>query len=101
MINELRSAGYGYSFPVVTGKDISKVWDLRKAGLGVLANMKGDPKPVSLIEDTAIRVEQMPEYIADFEKMLSYVCKELFIMRISGQGNFTSGLCLTLKTLQM
>ncbi len=76
MVNELKSAGYGYSYPIVRGKDISKVWDLRKAGLGVLTNMKGDSKPVSLIEDTAIRVEQMPEYIADFEKMLSAYGKE-------------------------
>jgi FAD/FMN-containing dehydrogenase len=71
MVNDLKSNGFGYAFPVVRGIDISKVWDLRKAGLGVLANMKGDPKPVSLIEDTAINVRQMPEYIADFEKMIS------------------------------
>ena len=57
MIKELKSAGYGYSFPVIKGKDISKVWELRKAGLGILANMKGDPKPVALIEDTAVSVE--------------------------------------------
>ena len=56
LIEALKSAGYGYSYPVVKGKDISKVWELRKAGLGVLANMKGDPKPVTLIEDTAIGV---------------------------------------------
>ena len=41
---ELKAAGYGYAYPVVKGKDISKVWDLRKAGLGVLSNMKGDRK---------------------------------------------------------
>ena len=70
MIRELKSAGYGYSYPVVKGKDISKVWDLRKAGLGVLANMKGDPKPVTLIEDTAVNVEQLPDYMDDIEKML-------------------------------
>ncbi len=34
MINELKSAGYGYAFPIVTGKDIAKVWALRKAGSG-------------------------------------------------------------------
>ncbi len=39
----MKAAGYGYAYPVVRGKDISKVWDLRKAGLGVLSNMKGDP----------------------------------------------------------
>jgi FAD/FMN-containing dehydrogenase/Fe-S oxidoreductase len=97
MINELKSAGYGYSFPIVTGKDIPKVWDLRKAGLGVLANMKGDPKPVSLIEDTAIRVEQMPEYIADFEKMLSAYGKESVYHAHIGTGELHIRPVLNLK----
>jgi len=97
MIYELKSAGYGYSFPIVTGKDISKVWDLRKAGLGVLANMKGDPKPVSLIEDTAIRVEMMPEYIADFEKMLSSYGKEVVYHAHIGTGELHIRPVLNLK----
>ena len=63
LISELKSAGYGYSYPVIRGKDISKVWDLRKAGLGILANMKGDPKPVAVIEDTAVSPEQLPDYM--------------------------------------
>lgn len=54
----------------VYGKDISRVWDLRKAGLGVLSGMKGDAKPVGVIEDTAVAPERMPAYIADFKKML-------------------------------
>jgi FAD/FMN-containing dehydrogenase/Fe-S oxidoreductase len=97
MINEMKSAGYGYSFPIVTGNDIPKVWDLRKAGLGVLANMKGDPKPVSLIEDTAIRVEHMPEYIADFEKMLSAYGKEVVYHAHIGTGELHIRPVLNLK----
>ena len=54
----------------VYGKDISRVWDLRKAGLGVLSSMKGDAKPVGVIEDTAVAPERMPAYIADFKQML-------------------------------
>ena len=54
----------------VYGKDISRVWDLRKAGLGVLGSMKGDAKPVGVIEDTAVAPERMPAYIADFKQML-------------------------------
>ncbi len=66
----MRGAGYGYHFPLITGKDIAKVWDLRKAGLGVLNNMAGDAKPASVIEDTAINPEVLPEYIADINRML-------------------------------
>jgi len=97
MVNDLKSAGYGYAFPVVRGKDISRVWDLRKAGLGVLANMKGDPKPVSLIEDTAINVRQMPEYIADFEKMLSAYGKEVVYHAHIGTGELHIRPVLNLK----
>jgi FAD/FMN-containing dehydrogenase/Fe-S oxidoreductase len=97
MINELKSAGYGYSFPVIKGKDISKVWDLRKAGLGILANMKGDPKPVALIEDTAINVQQFPEYIVDIEKMLAKYGKEAVFHAHIGSGELHLRPILDLK----
>ncbi len=66
----MKEAGYGYYFPLITGEDMNKVWALRKAGLGVLSNMKGDAKPVSVIEDTAILPEDLPAYIAEFRQIL-------------------------------
>lgn len=97
MILELKSAHFGCAYPVVKGKDIAKVWDLRKAGLGVLANMKGDPKPVSLIEDTAVNVEKLPEYIKDFEKMLSSYGKEVVYHAHIGTGELHIRPILNLK----
>lgn len=97
MTDDLQSGGYGYAFPVVKGKDISRVWELRKAGLGVLANMKGDPKPVSLIEDTAVNVEQLPAYIADFEKLLSSYGKEVVYHAHVGTGELHIRPILNLK----
>ncbi len=70
MEDEMRSAGYGYHFPMITGSDIPKVWDLRKAGLGILYNMPGDKKPVPVIEDTAVHPEVLPAYMADFGKLI-------------------------------
>lgn len=70
MEKEMRAAGYGFHFPFITGNDIKKVWDLRKAGLGVLSNYPGDCKPVSLIEDTAVNPKQLPAYIDEIESML-------------------------------
>ncbi len=67
---ELRKAGLGYHYPLVTGPDIPKVWALRKSGLGVLSNIPGDAKPVSLIEDTAVRPELLPDYIRDIKKIM-------------------------------
>jgi FAD/FMN-containing dehydrogenase/Fe-S oxidoreductase len=97
MIKELKSAGYGFSYPIVKGKDISKVWDLRKAGLGVLANMKGDAKPVALIEDTAINVEQLPAYIDDIEKMLASHGKDAVFHAHIGSGELHLRPILDLK----
>ena len=33
-------------------KDQRKVWDFRKAGLGLLMNIPGDAKPIPFVEDT-------------------------------------------------
>ena len=54
----------------VYGADVSKVWNLRKAGLGILGSMKGDAKPMGVIEDTAVAASRMPAYMKDFRQLL-------------------------------
>ncbi len=71
MEKEMREAGYGYHFPVLFGEDIKKVWTLRKAGLGLLSNLPGDEKAVAVIEDTAVDVNDLPEFILEFNEILS------------------------------
>jgi FAD/FMN-containing dehydrogenase/Fe-S oxidoreductase len=97
LIRSLKASGYGYAYPIVKGKDISKVWDLRKAGLGVLANMKGDPKPVTVMEDTAVNVELLPEYMDDIEKMLLKFNKEAVFHAHIGTGELHIRPILNLK----
>ena len=70
MKKEMMEASFGYHFPIIFGQDIQKVWELRKAGLGVLSNMPGDAKPVAVIEDTAVKPAHLPEYMDDFSKLL-------------------------------
>lgn len=67
---DLNESGLVYHSSFVFGKDISKVWELRKAGLGLLSSISGDAKPVSVIEDTAVTPERLPDYMADFSEML-------------------------------
>lgn len=38
------------------------VWEVRKSGLNIMMSMKGDGKPVSFIEDCAVRLEDLAEY---------------------------------------
>jgi FAD/FMN-containing dehydrogenase/Fe-S oxidoreductase len=66
----LRSKNLGYHFPVVSGSDVNKVWTLRKAGLGLLSNIPGDAKAVAVIEDTAVDVKDLPEFIEEFNHIL-------------------------------
>lgn len=68
---EFKANDLGYHFPMVTGADkIARVWDLRKSALGVLSNMAGDAKPVSLIEDTSVTPEVLYDYIAEFKELM-------------------------------
>ncbi|MGR3811539.1 FAD-binding and (Fe-S)-binding domain-containing protein [Jiulongibacter sp. NS-SX5] len=68
---EMRAAGYGYHFPLLFGDDIKKIWTLRKAGLGLLSNLPGDEKAVPVIEDTAVDVNDLPEFIKEFNETLA------------------------------
>ena len=67
---DMRAAGLGYHFPVLFGADTKKIWTLRKAGLGLLSNLPGDEKAVPVIEDTAVDVNDLPNYIRDFNEIL-------------------------------
>ncbi|HEX5152399.1 MAG TPA: FAD-linked oxidase C-terminal domain-containing protein [Parafilimonas sp.] len=67
---EMRAAGLGYYFPLLFGADTNKIWTLRKAGLGLLANLPGDDKAVPVIEDTAVDVNDLPDFIAEFNVIL-------------------------------
>ncbi|MCC2668727.1 MAG: linked oxidase domain protein, partial [Armatimonadetes bacterium] len=63
----LVDAGHGYAHARLIGAaDQKKVWAVRNAGLGLLMGMKGDAKPAGFVEDTAVPVEVLAEYISDF-----------------------------------
>lgn len=68
--SHFESENVGYHFPAIYGNDIKKIWDLRKAGLGLLANIPGDRKAVAVVEDTAVAVEDLPAFIHEFSSMM-------------------------------
>ena len=58
-------AELGFPDAVVEALDAdfqTAVWEVRKAGLNIMMSMKGDGKPVSFIEDCAVRLEDLAEY---------------------------------------
>lgn len=97
MEKELHAKGYGYAFPRIWDDDIPKVWNLRKAGVGVLSNMVGDAKPVSLLEDTAVSVHLLPQYMHEFDMMLAKYKKECVYHAHIGTGELHLRPVLNLK----
>lgn len=93
-----KEAGLGNYFRLVEGADVKRVWDLRKAGLGLLSNVPGDPKAAPVIEDTAVDVEDLPAYIAEFNEVLKKY--DLFCVHYAhaGSGELHLRPVLDLKT---
>ena len=64
-----RNLGYSY-IEAFSPQDKKMMWDLRKAGLGLLMGMKGDAKPNPGVEDTCVPVEVLPEYVRRVEALM-------------------------------
>ncbi|MDX1640628.1 MAG: FAD-linked oxidase C-terminal domain-containing protein [Balneolaceae bacterium] len=61
----------GYAHPILTDNEkMQRVWNLRKAGLGLLMGLGSDSRSPTFVEDTAVRVEDLPEYVKDFQQIL-------------------------------
>jgi FAD/FMN-containing dehydrogenase/Fe-S oxidoreductase len=70
LTNDWKNAAMGYAAPVLWGADGNKVWELRRAGQGLMSNVVGDAKPREVVEDTAVDVRDLPNYIAEFDELL-------------------------------
>jgi FAD/FMN-containing dehydrogenase/Fe-S oxidoreductase len=53
--------------PAYDSKIQNNVWTVRKVGLGLLMSIKGDHKPIPFIEDAAVPVEHLSEYVTKVE----------------------------------
>ncbi|MGQ1888815.1 FAD-binding and (Fe-S)-binding domain-containing protein [Thermophagus sp. OGC60D27] len=98
LTDALKQAGLGYHFPLVTGSDIKRVWSLRKAALGVLFTTPGDAKPVAVIEDTSVAVEDLPDYVADVKRMLQAFNTTCVFYGHAGSGELHLRPVINLKT---
>ena len=97
LIEELEKNNLGYHHPKVYGKDIGKVHYLRKAGLGLLGNMIGDKKAVACIEDTAVALEDLPNYIEEFTKIMEKYQQNAVYYAHAGAGELHLRPILNLK----
>jgi len=58
--------GHQHRDPLIIVKDLrqqANVWYVRKVALGILLSIRGDAKPINFIEDAAVPVEHLAEYV--------------------------------------
>jgi FAD/FMN-containing dehydrogenase/Fe-S oxidoreductase len=60
-----------YDCSEVFHPESANIWKLRKAGLGLLANIPGDKKAVAVIEDTAVHIDDLSNYIKEFTAVMA------------------------------
>ncbi|MCI0401713.1 MAG: FAD-binding protein [Gammaproteobacteria bacterium] len=65
-----RGAGLGYAYAVLHPPDVDRVWELRRAALGLLMGMPGERKAVTGIEDTAVAVSDLPTYLREVRALM-------------------------------
>ncbi|HWK58537.1 MAG TPA: FAD-linked oxidase C-terminal domain-containing protein [Parapedobacter sp.] len=95
---ELIGEGLGYAHPLITGPDTNLVWDVRKAGLGLIRNLPGDIQPVNLIEDCAVAPEDLPAYIEDLQHILRHHGLDASYYAHAGAGELHVEPLINLKT---
>ncbi|WP_020596513.1 FAD-binding and (Fe-S)-binding domain-containing protein [Spirosoma panaciterrae] len=100
MIAEMQEAEMGYHYPLLFGEDTKKIWALRKAGLGLLGNLPGDEKAVAVIEDTAVDVHDLPDYIRDFNEIMHQHNMHSVYYAHAGSGELHLRPIINLKTAE-
>ncbi len=72
-IEKLKNHIKGQGVPVTNIKEVislqhqQNVWNVRKVALGLMMSIKGDLKPIPFIEDAAVPVEHLADYVTKIE----------------------------------
>ncbi|MCB0603012.1 MAG: FAD-binding protein [Saprospiraceae bacterium] len=93
----LKEHHFGFAYPLVTGKDIHRVMSLRQAGLGILSNIPGKKKAVACIEDTAVAITDLKDYIRDFSELMASFHQQSIYYAHAGDGEIHLRPVLDLK----
>lgn len=78
--------------------DIERIWEYRKAGLGVLSNLPGDAKPVACVEDTAVALEELPDFVAEMQEIFQKYHQNAVFYAHAGAGELHVRPILNLKS---
>ncbi len=97
LLQSITASGNSYAQPVLSGPDINKAIELRKAGLGLLGNMVGDRKAVACIEDTAVALEDLSGFISEFTDIMDSYNQKAVYYAHAGAGELHLRPILNLK----
>lgn len=97
LMSEVEASGLSYAHPVLRGADIAKAIELRKAGLGLLGNMVGDRKAVACIEDTAVALDDLKDFIGEFTAIMDRYGQNAVYYAHAGAGELHLRPILNLK----
>ncbi len=64
---ESQLAHLGPISPLIEPEEQEKIWKARKVGLGILQSQRGDAKPTTFIEDSAVPVEHLADYALELK----------------------------------
>lgn len=93
----IAESGLSYASPIIKGSDINKALALRKAGLGLLGAMVGDRKAVACIEDTAVALEDLKDFIVEFSQIMKGYDQKAVYYAHAGAGELHLRPILNLK----
>ncbi|PCJ95020.1 MAG: FAD-binding oxidoreductase [Flavobacteriaceae bacterium] len=100
LLKSVNNSGLSYAHPVLKHGDIKKAVELRKAGLGLLGSMVGDRKAVACIEDTAVALEDLKDFIGEFSQIMKGYDQKAVYYAHAGAGELHLRPILNLKESQ-
>ena len=65
------TANGGKIFIAESKEDQARIWNVRKVGLGLMDSQPRSARPIAFIEDCAVPVERLGEFVREVEKILS------------------------------
>lgn len=97
LIKTIEDTGLSYANISLKNEQIDKANRLRKAGLGLLGNIIGDKKAVACIEDTAVALPDLANYISEFTALMKDYKQDAVYYAHAGAGEIHLRPILNLK----
>ena len=97
LVKTIVKSGKSYANPILMGDNIGKAIELRKAGLGLLGNIVGDLKAVACIEDTAVALPDLKDFIGEFSQIMAGYDQKAVYYAHAGAGELHLRPILNLK----